>query len=36
MFIVSLDLLYIEKCSVWNDLKLVIQTIGVVLTAQGN
>ena len=33
---VDLDLLYIEKCSVWNDLKLVIQTIGVVLTAQGN
>ena len=33
---VDLDLLYIEKCSVWNDLKLVIQTIGVVLTAQGS
>ena len=33
---VDLDLLYIEKCSVWNDLKLVIQTVGVVLTAQGN
>ena len=33
---VDLDLLYIEKCSVWNDLKLVIQTIGVVLTAQGH
>ena len=33
---VDLDLLYIEKCSAWNDLKLVIQTIGVVLTAQGN
>ena len=33
---VDLDLLYIEKCSVWNDLKLVIQTVGVVLTAQGS
>lgn len=33
---VDLDLLYIEKCSVWNDLKLVVQTVGVVLTAQGS
>ncbi len=33
---VELDLLYIKKCSVWADLKLVIQTIGVVLTAQGS
>lgn len=33
---VDLDLLYIKKCSVWVDLKLIIQTIGVVLTAQGN
>lgn len=33
---VDLDLLYIKKCSVWNDLKLIIQTVGVVLTAQGN
>ena len=33
---VDLDLLYIEKCSVWNDLKLVIQTVGEVLTAQGH
>ena len=33
---VELDLLYIKKCSAWSDLKLVIQTIGVVLTAQGN
>ena len=32
---VELDLLYIKKCSVWVDFKLVIQTIGVVLTAQG-
>lgn len=33
---VGLDLLYIKKCSVFTDLKLIIQTIGVVLTAQGN
>ena len=33
---VGLDLLYIKKCSVWVDLKLIIQTVGVVLTAQGN
>ena len=33
---VELDLLYIKKCSVWTDVKLVIQTIGVVLTAQGS
>ncbi len=33
---VELDLLYIKKSSVWTDFKLVIQTIGVVLTAQGS
>ena len=33
---VELDLLYIKKCSVWADFKLVIQTVGVVLTAQGS
>lgn len=33
---VDLDLLYIKKCSVWSDLKLIIQTVGVMLTAQGN
>ena len=33
---VDLDLLYIKKCGVWSDIKLIIQTIGVVLTAQGN
>lgn len=33
---VDLDLLYIKKCSVLSDLKLIIQTVGVVLTAQGN
>lgn len=32
---VDLDLLYIRNCSVWSDIKLIIQTIGVVLTAQG-
>ena len=32
----NLDLLYIRKCSVWCDVKLIIQTIGVVLTAQGS
>lgn len=33
---VDLDLLYIRKCSVWSDFKLIIQTVGVVLTAQGS
>lgn len=33
---IDLDLLYIEKCSVWVDLKLIVQTVGCVLTAQGN
>lgn len=33
---VDLDLLYIEQCSVWVDCKLIIQTIGCVLTAQGS
>ena len=33
---VELDLLYIKKASVWTDFKLVVQTIGVVLTAQGS
>ena len=33
---VDLDLLYIKKCSVWIDFKLRIQTIVVVLTAQGS
>lgn len=32
---VELDLLYIRKCSLWVDFKLIIQTIGVVLSAQG-
>lgn len=33
---VDLDLLYIKQCGVWADAKLIIQTVGVVLTAQGN
>lgn len=32
---VDLDLLYAKKCSPWVDTKLVIQTVGVVLSAQG-
>lgn len=33
---VGLDLLYIKQCSAWSDFKLIVQTVGVVLTAQGN
>jgi lipopolysaccharide/colanic/teichoic acid biosynthesis glycosyltransferase len=33
---VELDLLYIKKCSIWSDIKLIIQTVGCMLTAQGN
>ncbi len=33
---VNLDLLYIKNCGIWADVKLIVQTIGVVLTAQGN
>lgn len=33
---VDLDLLYISKCSFLTDCKLIIQTVGCVLTAQGN
>lgn len=33
---VDLDLLYIKQCGVWTDTKLIIQTVGVVLTAQGS
>lgn len=33
---VDFDLLYIRKCSVLTDLKLIVQTVGVVLTAQGS
>jgi len=30
---VDLDLLYIKQCGAWADFKLIVQTIGVVLTA---
>lgn len=33
---VDLDLLYVKQCSAWADLKLIVQTVGVVLTAQGS
>lgn len=33
---VDLDLLYIKQCGIWADAKLIIQTVGVVLTAQGS
>ncbi len=33
---VDLDLLYIKKCGFWTDFKLIVQTVGVVLTAQGS
>lgn len=33
---VDLDLLYIKQCGAWADTKLIIQTVGVVLTAQGS
>ncbi len=33
---VDLDLLYIRECSVLPDFKLTVQTVGCVLTAQGN
>lgn len=33
---VNLDLLYIKSASAWSDFKLLVQTIGVVLTAQGS
>ena len=33
---IDLDLLYIKKCGLWTDIKLIVQTVGCVLTAQGN
>ena len=33
---IDLDLLYIRQCGIWTDFKLIVQTIGGVLTAQGN
>ena len=32
---VDLDLLYILQCGLWTDIKLIIQTVGCVLSAQG-
>ena len=33
---VELDLLYVRQCSAWTDFKLIVQTVGCVLTAQGS
>lgn len=33
---VDLDLVYVKKCGIWADLKLIVQTVGCVLTAQGS
>lgn len=33
---INLDLLYVKKAGMWTDVKLVVQTVGVVLTAQGS
>lgn len=33
---INLDLLYIKKCSLWSDFKLIAQTVGCMLTAQGS
>ena len=33
---VDLDLIYVKKCGIWSDLKLIVQTVGCVLTAQGS
>lgn len=33
---IDFDLQYIKFCSLWNDFKLIVQTIVVVITAQGN
>lgn len=32
---VALDLLYLQNCCLWNDLKILIRTVGVVLTGKG-
>ncbi len=32
---VDLDLLYILQCGLWTDVKLIVQTVGCVLTFQG-
>lgn len=33
---IELDFLYIKQCSLWTDFKLIVQTVGCVLTAQGS
>ena len=33
---IDLDLMYVKQCGIWADFKLVVQTVGVVLTAQGS
>lgn len=33
---VALDKLYVVNCGIWSDFKILVQTIGVVLTAQGS
>lgn len=33
---VELDLVYVKKCGIWSDLKLIVRTVGCVLTAQGS
>jgi lipopolysaccharide/colanic/teichoic acid biosynthesis glycosyltransferase len=32
---VAFDLLYLQNCCVWNDLKIIVRTIGIVLTGKG-
>jgi lipopolysaccharide/colanic/teichoic acid biosynthesis glycosyltransferase len=32
---VALDLLYLQNCCLWNDLKILVRTAGVVLTGKG-
>lgn len=32
---VALDLLYLQNCSIWNDLKICLRTVGVILTGKG-
>jgi lipopolysaccharide/colanic/teichoic acid biosynthesis glycosyltransferase len=32
---VALDLLYLQNCCLWNDLKILVRTVGVVLTGKG-
>lgn len=32
---VALDLLYLQNCCVWNDFKIMVRTVGVVITGKG-